>query len=831
MSENDDGRTEEGGIENGGNETEGNEDEGDEDEGDDDGDDQARNDDDVDDDDANDDDENYGPGGGKDGERANENDKDDTRVIEYEYNGTEENTTLDKRGEHGTTTEKIALDSRVRKSPISMYSHISSGPSDSFVSTHSLSMSTFYADFNSSAYSDSSGSSDSPDSSDSCSSYISIDPSVPFSPPIIGISSTTTPISPATPVTPSPLLKEVQNCPRPVVYPIERPLQDMHNGGSNELRSETGTPTYPPSSRFSPVIPHTCDNLLGNCSGACKILHLDTDTKHRWCTECKQTYSNRISSANFTEGTKDASYKEMTPSCDHQVSTLLKSYVDDTLPTSEQVDAHVIILASMISTLRKKCKQLPNLTSLETALDSIELVDVDTVETVKSFQSDAVPSNLSSQQVGLEEPTKKNWSSDPKFMDRWIFAMLKAVVSEDKVSVHTLVQQVIGTLLTIRPSARWRVSKTKVCIYLLTHVIMCLCKYFTAALDLSCLTSDQIVEMVEVLKLLFYHYRRTPDSSRELYLEIIWSLCVLMDANHYSPSEQFLESVKQELAASFYKDSYVQCLDSEQRWHANLVTALFISMCRTVFPGTVWKVYTPLLQHKFQVEHLHVLTPQPTLNVGIFQLIQDRYGLQVCVVPQIQQFGVFAKKDIKANYCVGFVTGKVIDLATKKRIYPTSNPTHLYELRKDKFLDTIDEKLNPLTFLNHSGTPNCFFTIHHGRVRVYSKENISRHEQLSIDYGKEYKGKQQFIELRATLPTDPCAELQEVTEDHMSTTHGMYSIVSTLFVLYTPSGYTVLCLGDSITIRPDSIQKIPSRIIHCFSFLSSLLSPFYQMVT
>jgi hypothetical protein len=357
--------------------------------------------------------------------------------------------------------------------------------------------------------------------------------------------------------------------------------------------------------------------------------------------------------------------------------------------------------------------------------------------------------------------------------------MLKAVVSEDTLSVHEMINQVIDTLLAISPTAKWKVAKLKVCIYLLTHVIMCLCKYFTTALDLRYFTPDQISQMVNVLVALFDHYRHCPDSSRELYLEIIWSLCVLIDAEHYSPSNQFIESVHQELAASFFKDSYVQCLNSEQRWHANLVTALFLSICRTVCPQCVQSVYTPLLKDNFQRSYLSLLTPQPTLSVDVFKLIQRRYNLEVRYVLQIQQLGAFTTCRVEKNRLLGFVTGIRIDRAQKEKLYLNKESTHLYGVSKDLFLDTINETSNPLTYLNHSNTPNCDFKVSGRQVRIWSIQKIAKGEQLTINYRQQFKGKKMFSPMCSALTAHRSVKANTEVTEYNSPTNGYYSIVNT----------------------------------------------------
>jgi len=95
--------------------------------------------------------------------------------------------------------------------------------------------------------------------------------------------------------------------------------------------------------------------------------------------------------------------------------------------------------------------------------------------------------------------------------------------------------------------------------------------------------------------------------------------------------------------------------------------------------------------------------------------------------------GLFAGEAIPKGKCVIEYVGRII---SKEEEY-SSKSKYLFEVNKNK---TIDGKpsVNKAGYINHSCKPNCEPEIRGGRIFIFSTKPITKGEELSYDYGKDY---------------------------------------------------------------------------------------------
>ena len=96
--------------------------------------------------------------------------------------------------------------------------------------------------------------------------------------------------------------------------------------------------------------------------------------------------------------------------------------------------------------------------------------------------------------------------------------------------------------------------------------------------------------------------------------------------------------------------------------------------------------------------------------------------------------GLFATAPISKGACIIEYVGREISEEEKY----TSRSKYLFEVNSNK---TIDGKppANLAGYINHSCRPNCEPEIKQSRVFIYAKRNIKAGEELTYDYGTEYK--------------------------------------------------------------------------------------------
>ena len=113
--------------------------------------------------------------------------------------------------------------------------------------------------------------------------------------------------------------------------------------------------------------------------------------------------------------------------------------------------------------------------------------------------------------------------------------------------------------------------------------------------------------------------------------------------------------------------------------------------------------------------------------------------------------GVFAKKNIKKNTKLGEYTGKIYnandylndngnfpDLSNNKYLMMTTKNGKIHNL-----IDGLDggnwtRYINGIKTYSQSGLENCEFYQYSGKIFVRSIKNITKNEEIIIDYGPNY---------------------------------------------------------------------------------------------
>ncbi len=95
--------------------------------------------------------------------------------------------------------------------------------------------------------------------------------------------------------------------------------------------------------------------------------------------------------------------------------------------------------------------------------------------------------------------------------------------------------------------------------------------------------------------------------------------------------------------------------------------------------------------------------------------------------------GLFAARDIHNGDFILEYTGKKV-------------PTPYADTLKSRYLFEIDEEWtidgsplsNTARYINHSCEPNTVARIKDGRIMIYAQKNITKGEEITIDYDTEY---------------------------------------------------------------------------------------------
>lgn len=113
-------------------------------------------------------------------------------------------------------------------------------------------------------------------------------------------------------------------------------------------------------------------------------------------------------------------------------------------------------------------------------------------------------------------------------------------------------------------------------------------------------------------------------------------------------------------------------------------------------------------------------------------ILQARFAIQKTHPTSVGQ-GLFATAWIyKADFVLEY-TGKKIP--TKRA--NTMNTRYLFEIDRKWTIDG-SKRCNVARYINHSCVPNCEASIRKGKILVHALRDITKGEELTINYGKEY---------------------------------------------------------------------------------------------
>jgi uncharacterized protein len=95
--------------------------------------------------------------------------------------------------------------------------------------------------------------------------------------------------------------------------------------------------------------------------------------------------------------------------------------------------------------------------------------------------------------------------------------------------------------------------------------------------------------------------------------------------------------------------------------------------------------------------------------------------------------GLFTRRAFRKGQFVIEYTGRLMPNAEADR----KGGRYLFRVDERWTIDGTGHE-NMSRYINHSCKPNCIAYTEGKRVRIYAKKGISRGEELSYDYGKEY---------------------------------------------------------------------------------------------
>lgn len=95
--------------------------------------------------------------------------------------------------------------------------------------------------------------------------------------------------------------------------------------------------------------------------------------------------------------------------------------------------------------------------------------------------------------------------------------------------------------------------------------------------------------------------------------------------------------------------------------------------------------------------------------------------------------GLFATAALKKGDFVLEYTGRRVPTAQAD----TMPSRYLFEIDRAWTIDG-SSRSNIARYINHSCSPNCEGDIRDGRILIYAARDISKGEELTIDYGPEY---------------------------------------------------------------------------------------------
>lgn len=101
----------------------------------------------------------------------------------------------------------------------------------------------------------------------------------------------------------------------------------------------------------------------------------------------------------------------------------------------------------------------------------------------------------------------------------------------------------------------------------------------------------------------------------------------------------------------------------------------------------------------------------------------------------IDRLGCFSTIAIEGNTYIADYEGERIssDEAVRRESDKDREGVYTFWLDDESVIDGF-ENGNVLKYLNHSCTPNCTYEIIDGRIKIYSIENITPGDELTIDY-------------------------------------------------------------------------------------------------
>ena len=109
----------------------------------------------------------------------------------------------------------------------------------------------------------------------------------------------------------------------------------------------------------------------------------------------------------------------------------------------------------------------------------------------------------------------------------------------------------------------------------------------------------------------------------------------------------------------------------------------------------------------------------------------------------IHNRGVFAKKDIPKGILIVEYRGRKVTREEGTRIEGETSKrgyTYIFELDKKYDIDG-DVSYNDARYINHSCSPNCTIEYKDGHIWIVAKEDISKGDELSYNYGFDFDEK------------------------------------------------------------------------------------------
>ncbi|MDR3416821.1 MAG: SET domain-containing protein-lysine N-methyltransferase [Nevskia sp.] len=97
--------------------------------------------------------------------------------------------------------------------------------------------------------------------------------------------------------------------------------------------------------------------------------------------------------------------------------------------------------------------------------------------------------------------------------------------------------------------------------------------------------------------------------------------------------------------------------------------------------------------------------------------------------------GLFATADLHGRRKLGELSGELVKLlpGTWER-FGRSPKIYLVQVSHRYALEC--SRGNAFKYLNHSCEPNCYLRVYRRRVEVYSRRDIARGTELTVDYGQ-----------------------------------------------------------------------------------------------